>query len=358
MTDPRVDEYARLLVGRSIDAQPGAQVLVATTTEARPLAEELSRGSSRGAAPTRSRGSRSAASTPSTSPGSRRRRRRSRSGCRRSSRSCSTASTARSSCSPPRDPPRDAELTAEARRGYRAQFTAYRARGRAGLVPEVRCDFPTRVLRAPGRPLARRVRGRLLRRPACATGTRRGARMQPVLERFDRARAGADRRAGHRPDAEPRRPHGRDRRRAPERPRRGGLLLPGRGLGRGDDPLRLPVRARSRASGSCSAAARSSRRRRTAGEDVLHQALETDAGARRLRRARARLQRGDHAPPPQRPLRREDGRHRAPRARRGLPAHRRPNESALHWDLVKDMRDGGELWCDGELVQRDGEWLL
>jgi aminopeptidase len=34
------------------------------------------------------------------------------------------------------------------------------------------------------------------------------------------------------------------------------------------------------------------------------------------------------------------------------------NQSGLHWDLVKDMRSGGELWCDGELVQQDGEWRL
>jgi aminopeptidase len=34
------------------------------------------------------------------------------------------------------------------------------------------------------------------------------------------------------------------------------------------------------------------------------------------------------------------------------------NQSGLHWDLVKDMRNGGELWCDGELVQQNGDWRL
>ena len=34
------------------------------------------------------------------------------------------------------------------------------------------------------------------------------------------------------------------------------------------------------------------------------------------------------------------------------------NESAVHWDLVKDLRPGGELHLDGELVQRDGRWLI
>ena len=42
----------------------------------------------------------------------------------------------------------------------------------------------------------------------------------------------------------------------------------------------------------------------------------------------------------------------------GIPMAGGRNESALHWDLVKDLRDGGRLLCDGELVQEDGEWLF
>jgi aminopeptidase len=34
------------------------------------------------------------------------------------------------------------------------------------------------------------------------------------------------------------------------------------------------------------------------------------------------------------------------------------NESAIHWDIVKDLRDGGRLYADGELVQENGEWRL
>jgi aminopeptidase len=34
------------------------------------------------------------------------------------------------------------------------------------------------------------------------------------------------------------------------------------------------------------------------------------------------------------------------------------NESAVHWDMVKDLRSGGELRLDGEVVQRDGRWLI
>jgi aminopeptidase len=34
------------------------------------------------------------------------------------------------------------------------------------------------------------------------------------------------------------------------------------------------------------------------------------------------------------------------------------NESAVHWDMVKDLRPGGEIAVDGIVVQRDGAWLI
>jgi aminopeptidase len=34
------------------------------------------------------------------------------------------------------------------------------------------------------------------------------------------------------------------------------------------------------------------------------------------------------------------------------------NDSRIHWDIVKDLRQGGELLFDGEPVQRDGRWLI
>jgi aminopeptidase len=35
------------------------------------------------------------------------------------------------------------------------------------------------------------------------------------------------------------------------------------------------------------------------------------------------------------------------------------NESAIHWDLVKDLRvPGARIELDGEVVQRDGVWLI
>ena len=34
------------------------------------------------------------------------------------------------------------------------------------------------------------------------------------------------------------------------------------------------------------------------------------------------------------------------------------NTSALHWDMIKDLRSGGELYFDGNLVQKDGNWKI
>jgi aminopeptidase len=33
------------------------------------------------------------------------------------------------------------------------------------------------------------------------------------------------------------------------------------------------------------------------------------------------------------------------------------NESAIHWDLVKDLRSGGRIELDGRSVQQDGVWV-
>jgi aminopeptidase len=33
------------------------------------------------------------------------------------------------------------------------------------------------------------------------------------------------------------------------------------------------------------------------------------------------------------------------------------NVSAIHWDIVKDLRNGGQLFADGRLVQESGRWV-
>jgi aminopeptidase len=34
------------------------------------------------------------------------------------------------------------------------------------------------------------------------------------------------------------------------------------------------------------------------------------------------------------------------------------NESAIHWDIVKDLRRGGQIHAGGRLVQDNGDWML
>jgi aminopeptidase len=34
------------------------------------------------------------------------------------------------------------------------------------------------------------------------------------------------------------------------------------------------------------------------------------------------------------------------------------NQSGLHWDMICDLRQGGEVYADGELIYRDGKFLL
>jgi aminopeptidase len=42
----------------------------------------------------------------------------------------------------------------------------------------------------------------------------------------------------------------------------------------------------------------------------------------------------------------------------GLPTIGGRNMSAVHWDMVKDLRNGGRIECDGEVVQENGEWTF
>ncbi|MTI69851.1 MAG: aminopeptidase [Firmicutes bacterium] len=34
------------------------------------------------------------------------------------------------------------------------------------------------------------------------------------------------------------------------------------------------------------------------------------------------------------------------------------NESGIHWDMLCDMKNGGEIFADGELIYKDGEFLI
>ena len=42
----------------------------------------------------------------------------------------------------------------------------------------------------------------------------------------------------------------------------------------------------------------------------------------------------------------------------GLPELGGTNQSDIHWDIVKDLRPGGQIYLDGEVVQENGAWTI
>lgn len=42
----------------------------------------------------------------------------------------------------------------------------------------------------------------------------------------------------------------------------------------------------------------------------------------------------------------------------GFPLLGGTNVSSIHWDIIKDLRPGGRIYCDGELVQENGLWVF
>ena len=42
----------------------------------------------------------------------------------------------------------------------------------------------------------------------------------------------------------------------------------------------------------------------------------------------------------------------------GYPDTGSVNQSALHWDMICDLRDGGEVWVDGQLFNKNGKFVV
>jgi aminopeptidase len=42
----------------------------------------------------------------------------------------------------------------------------------------------------------------------------------------------------------------------------------------------------------------------------------------------------------------------------GMPECGSTNVSSLHWDMICDMKDGGEIYADGELIYKDGKLII
>jgi aminopeptidase len=90
------------------------------------------------------------------------------------------------------------------------------------------------------------------------------------------------------------------------------------------------------------------------GEDYLRQALATDAGARRLGEIGIGTNRGIDRAIGAILFDEKIGGTVHLALGRSYPETGGLNASALHWDLICDLRDGGRLTADGEVVQEHG----
>ncbi len=94
------------------------------------------------------------------------------------------------------------------------------------------------------------------------------------------------------------------------------------------------------------------------GDAYLQHALDTDEGARRLGEVGIGTNFGIDRPVGAILFDEKIGGTVHIALGRSYPETGGKNVSALHWDLICDLRRGGALWADGELVQRDGRFAL
>jgi aminopeptidase len=333
-------------VDYSIGVQPGWQVLVATTTEAEPLARELSRLI----------GERGAFALQRISFGAR------------------SPVDADWLCAAPElgVAPLDHDVyagvdalivvTAPRLGGpappagtMRRAVTALRARGRAGEIPHVRCDFPCAFF-AQAAELSLEEYESLFCEACLRDWAEEGRKVEPVRAALDQAtelriegpgtdlHLSLDGRRSEIDDGHANVPGGEVFCSPVEESVEGDVLL------ESPDGEVTGIRLRFRGGEVVEASAER-------GEPKLHEALETDAGARRL--GELGFGCNDGIPRPTRNVLFDEKIagtiHLALGA--GFPSLGGRNVSDLQWDLIRDMREGGHVTIDGELVYRDGRWL-
>jgi aminopeptidase len=93
------------------------------------------------------------------------------------------------------------------------------------------------------------------------------------------------------------------------------------------------------------------------GQDVLLTSLETDAGARFLGELGIGTNYGIQTPSRNILFDEKIGGTVHLAVGRSYPETGGLNESALHWDMICDLRGGGEIYLDGELFQSGGQFV-
>jgi aminopeptidase len=338
--------YAALLVNYSLGVRPGWQVVVATTVEAEPLARELSRLI----------GERGAYALPRIAFGAR----------WPVDADWLTAAPDLGVAPLERDvyDRMDALVVVTAPRvgedepppaATRRAISVMRARGRAGAIPHVRCDYPTEYFaRQAGLPLAEYEQ--LFYRACLRDWEAERRAMEPVREALDAARElridapgtelalSLEGRTALIDDGHANVPGGEV------------FCCPVEESAEGEVSLDSPdgevtgIRLRFRGGEVVDASAE-------AGEERLLEGIGTDAGARRLGELGFGCNEG--IPRVTRNVLFDEKMagtiHLALGA--GFPSIGGRNKSDLHWDLIRDMRTGGRVHADGRLVYANGRWL-
>ncbi|HEX7056417.1 MAG TPA: aminopeptidase [Bacilli bacterium] len=94
------------------------------------------------------------------------------------------------------------------------------------------------------------------------------------------------------------------------------------------------------------------------GQDVLEEALNTDDGSRYLGELGIGMNFGIDRPTQDILFDEKIGGSVHLAVGRAYEEAGVGNDSAIHWDMVKNLKDGGEIYLDGKLVQKNGKWVF
>lgn len=357
LSDPRAEAYAKLLVERCLDVQAGMQVVIRTTPLARPLLEATTRAIARRGAYAIVRMNWTlwppdviwAGEAPEAIAGE----------LPEVERYACEHMDARITIDAPENTRAAADLGAARRALMRRYELPFFALTHTDRIPWVGCQYPTPAL-AQEAGMTLREFADFLYGACLLDWDAEGERLRRHAARFDAADEvrivgeGTDLRLslkGRRAKVDDGRNNmpGGEFFYAPVEDSAEGVItfdVPSLYEGRAVEGIRLVFAAGRVVEGSAAV-----------GEDALLAALDRDEGARRL----GELGVGCN-PAIRRPMRntlfdeKMDGTvHLA--LGQSYTAIGGQNRSAIHWDIVKDLRRGGRIELDGKVVQEDGRWL-
>ncbi len=359
VTDPRVEAYAKVLVERCLDVQPGWQVVIRTTPLARPAVEVLVREiARRGAYPILRMGYSMwpidvvwAGAAPETLLGE----------LAEVDRFACDHMDARITLDAPENTREDAELPPHRLALVRTAERYFFRRSMADEIPWVSCQFPTQALaQEAGMSLA--AFEDVFYEACLVDWSVEGRKLARYAERFDAAETvrivgqgtdlelGLAGRTGHVDDGRTNVPGG-EFFYAPVETEATGVIefseFPALFEGHELTGIRLAFEGGRVVEASA-----------TKGESTLHAILDRDEGARRIGELGIGCNPG------------------ITRAMKNVLFDEKIagtvhialgqsytkvgglNTSSIHWDIVKDLRQGGRIELDGELVQENGVWLI